>query len=77
MSCVRVPPVEGQRKVDFYTPLHVAVERGLFEAARRLVELGADINAIAKVTSKNNNVMCRAERRVRFARSCYGEFVLS
>lgn len=39
-----------QRKTDFYTPLHLAVQRGLFEAARRLIELGADVNAVAKVT---------------------------
>ena len=38
-----------QRKSDYRTPLHVAVQRGLFEAARRLIELGADINAVAKV----------------------------
>ncbi|CAN0547605.1 unnamed protein product, partial [Ectocarpus sp. 12 AP-2014] len=37
-----------QRKSDFRTPLHVAVRRGLFEAARRLIELGADVNAVAK-----------------------------
>lgn len=38
-----------QRKSDYRTPLHVAVQRGLFEAARRLIELGADINAVAQV----------------------------
>lgn len=41
-----------QRKSDYRTPLHLAVQRGLFEAARRLVELGADINAVAKVPVK-------------------------
>lgn len=40
-----------QRTSDFRTPLHLAVERGLFEAARSLIELGADINAVAKVTA--------------------------
>ncbi|CAN0005718.1 unnamed protein product [Ectocarpus sp. 12 AP-2014] len=42
-------PPDVQRKSDFRTPLHVAVRRGLFEAARRLIELGADVNAVAKV----------------------------
>ena len=43
-----------QRKSDFRTPLHVAVQRGLFEASLRLIELGADINAVAKVGSHVN-----------------------
>lgn len=38
-----------QRNSDFRTPLHLATERGLFEAARGLIELGSDINAVAKV----------------------------
>ncbi|CAM9365120.1 unnamed protein product [Sphacelaria rigidula] len=37
-----------QRHSDYRTPLHLAVERGFFEAARRLVDLGADVNAVAK-----------------------------
>eukprot|EP00903_Cladosiphon_okamuranus_P016290 g15022.t1 len=41
-------PPDAQRKSDYRTPLHLAVQRGLFEAARRLIELGADINAVAK-----------------------------
>lgn len=39
-----------QRRPDFRTPLHVAAEAGHFEAAKRLIELGADVNAVAKVS---------------------------
>ncbi|CAN0453579.1 unnamed protein product, partial [Laminaria digitata] len=44
-----MPVSAQQRKSDFRTPLHVAVQRGLFEASLWLIELGADINAVAKV----------------------------
>ncbi|CBN80071.1 conserved unknown protein [Ectocarpus siliculosus] len=47
-------PPDVQRKSDFRTPLHVAVRRGLFEAARRLIELGADVNAVAKMAPLGN-----------------------
>ncbi|CAM9601407.1 unnamed protein product [Scytosiphon promiscuus] len=46
---------DQQRRSDFHTPLHVAIQRGLFEAARRLIELGADINAVAKVCKTRSN----------------------
>ncbi|CAN0065441.1 unnamed protein product [Ectocarpus sp. 12 AP-2014] len=47
-------PPDVQRKSDFRTPLHVAVRRGLFETARRLIELGADVNAVAKMAPLGN-----------------------
>jgi hypothetical protein len=40
--------VSRPRKTDGWTPLHIAAQRNLVVAARHLVGLGADVNAVGK-----------------------------
>lgn len=62
--------INASRKVDFWTPLHVACARNLTEVGIHLIALGADVNAVGKhdimplnLTQRMYDMMLRSYNR--------------